>query len=207
MTVTSNNSLHLCGKIVDTPFFSHISHGESFKSFSVAIQRLSKAYDVINVLANESLLQHLDLCSGDFVSINGELRSFNNKSGTGSRLVITAFAKEITCNSMEYSNELSLAGVLCKAPVYRRTPLGREICDLMIAINRRYGRSDYLPCIAWGKNAHIASEFPTGATLNITGRIQSRNYIKLLDGIEYPKTTYEVSISSISEINNNTIIS
>lgn len=207
MTVSSNNSLHLCGKLIDAPVFSHASHGENFKCFTLAIERLSKAYDTINVLANETLLEGLELTTGDFVSIAGELRSFNNKTGVGNRLIVTAFAKEISHGTTEYVNELSLTGTLCKSPIYRRTPLGREICDLMLAINRKYGRSDYLPCIAWGKNALIASEFPTGSVLNITGRIQSRDYIKLIDGIEHQKTTYEVSISSVSQSNPNTIIS
>lgn len=206
MIIASKNNLSLCGKVGSVPEFSHQSHGETFKRFPLIIERLSKAYDVINVLVNEKQLKENELNPGDFVSVSGELRSFNNKSGSGSKLVITAFARDIALHTQEYLNELSLTGVICKAPIYRKTPLGREICDLMLAINRRYGRADYLPCIAWGRNAYISSLFSVGTCVEITGRIQSRNYIKMIDGIEHPKITYEVSISSICE-NNNEIIS
>ncbi len=206
MIIASQNSLTLCGRVYDVPVFSHQSHGESFMRFPLVVKRLSEASDTINVLVNEKNLKNLEITQGDFISVSGELRSFNNKSGIGSRLVITAYAREISHHTEEYLNELTLSGVVCKEPIYRKTPLGREICDLMLAINRRYGRADYLPCIAWGRNAYIASLFEVGSCVNITGRIQSRNYIKLIDGVEHPRVTYEVSISSISE-NTNAIIS
>lgn len=206
MTITSQNNLLLCGKVSESPVFSHQSHGENFMRFPLIIERLSNTSDIINVLANEKKLNDLEMKIGDFVSVLGQLRSFNNKSGVGSRLIITAYAREISNHTQEYLNELSLSGVVCKEPIYRKTPLGREICDLMLAINRRYGRADYIPCIAWGRNAYIASQFTIGSCVKLTGRVQSRNYIKLIDGIEYPRVTYEVSISSISE-NTDTIIS
>jgi len=197
MAVISQNSLHLCGRIEATPLFSHYSHGEKFSIFPIVIERLSQTCDIINIIANDNILKCLELKVGDFISLSGELRSFNNKSGVGSRLVVTAYAREIYMNTAEYKNELSLSGVICKKPVYRKTPLGREICDLMLAVNRRYGRADYLPCIAWGRNAYYASQLPVGLCVDITGRIQSRKYVKLIDGVEHPRVTYEVSISSI----------
>ena len=206
MITASQNTLTLCGKVHDCPSFSHQSHGERFMHFPLIVKRLSDTSDIINVIVNEKKLKSLELSPDDFISVSGELRSFNNKSGIGSRLVITAYAHELSHHTEEYLNELTLSGVVCKEPVYRKTPLGREICDLMLAINRRYGRADYLPCIAWGRNAYISSLFTVGSCVNIIGRIQSRNYIKLIDGVEHPRVTYEVSISSISE-NSNTIIS
>ena len=193
----SENSLILAGEIIDTPAFSHETHDARFMRFSLNVERLSKVSDKITVLVREEALCEINATVGDFVEIIGELRSFNNKSGVGNRLVINAFVREIKKCEREYKNELKLCGVLCKSPVYRKTPLGREICDLMIAINRRYGRADYLPCIVWGKNAHHASTFDVGDGVCILGRIQSREYIKTIDDVSETRTTYEVSVSSI----------
>lgn len=195
----SKNAVILCGTPESNPIFSHESHGERFLTFPILVKRLSQTADRINVLVNETLISNMEITPGDFIRISGELRSFNNKSGSGSKLIITAYAKEIEPFEPIYANELELTGVICKNPIYRKTPLGREICDLMLAINRRYGRADYLPCIAWGRNAYSASQLAIGTTVSITGRIQSRNYIKVMDGVEYPKTTYEVSVSTIDK--------
>lgn len=200
MTIQSENVLALCGQVASAPVFSHQSHGERFFTFALKVQRLSKAYDIINILAREQDILAAKLKEEDFVRIDGELRSFNNKSGVGNRLVITGFAKELRQSEPCHVNELSLSGVICKEPIYRKTPLGREICDLMLAINRRYGRADYLPCIVWGKNAYACSELRTGCSVRITGRIQSREYIKVLDGVEQTRVTYEVSVSAIESL-------
>ena len=125
--------------------------------------------------------------------------SYNNKSGEGARLVITVFAKEIFLCSDDDENIIRLTGTLCKAPNRRTTPMGRDICDLMLAVNRRYGRSDYLPCITWGLTARKAAEWDTGTTVILTGRIQSRSYIKLTDGVPIEKTAFEVSVTDIDE--------
>ena len=197
MIQESQNTLRLCGQITGPIQFSHESHGERFSIFPICTQRLSEVRDFVNVLARESVVEQLRLCQGDFIQLSGELRSFNNKTGTGTRLVITAYAKELEKVPDGNQNDLTLIGVVCKQPIYRKTPLGREICDLMLAINRRYGRADYLPCIVWGKNAFVCSELRVGCKVHITGRVQSREYVKMIDGIEHTKTTYEVSVSSI----------
>ena len=191
--VSKENSLLLAGQILDTPVFSHQTHNTSFMRFTLSIKRLSGVCDNIIVLARSELVTELSLKACDFVKIIGELRSFNNKSGIGNRLLVSAFAHEISHCFEEYQNELQLSGVLCKDANYRMTPLGREICDLMLAINRKYGRSDYLPCIVWGKNAAFARNLKTGTYISLSGRIQSREYIKLCE----TKTTYEVSVSEI----------
>ena len=127
----------------------------------------------------------------------GELRSFNNKSGEGARLVITVFAKEIILCDDEDCNVIRLIGTLCKKPNLRTTPMGRDICDLMLAVNRKYGRSDYLPCIAWGIKAREAADWDVGTTVSLEGRIQSRTYIKLIDDVPVEKTAFEVSVIEI----------
>lgn len=200
MTFQTENSLTLAGKIAAEPVFSHESHGERFFTFPLKVMRLSKVFDTITILIHENKLQNISMNAGDFVLIHGELRSFNNKSGIGSRLIITAFAKEIINTTYEYKNELLICGVICKEPIYRKTPLGREICDLMIAINRRYGRADYLPCIVWGKNAFTASDLRVGTKVNILGRVQSREYIKTIGDKSETRITYEVSITELTSL-------
>lgn len=190
------NELALCGTLKDLPVFSHESHGVSYYTFPLCIKRLSGAVDTVNVIASRNLLPEAwDI--GDFVSVEGELRSFNNNSGIGNKLAIYAFAKTISQDRTEYENDLKLHGVVCKVPIYRRTPFGREICDLMIAINRKYGRSDYLPCIAWGRVSAAASVLHTGDFVHITGRLQSRTYVKVLGDREETRTAFEVSVFTL----------
>ena len=194
--VKAENSLVLAGQIEDTPSFSHSTHDFTFMRFSLKIARLSGVFDRITVLIDSNLLSD-NPQPGDYVEIEGELRSYNNKTGIGNKLVITAFAKSLKLIDKCNRNELYLCGTICKMPTYRKTPLGREICDLMIAINRRYGRADYLPLIAWGKNAQFASELSVGNDIHVSGRIQSREYIKSTDKEGVVRTTYEVSVTSI----------
>ncbi len=193
----AENTLILAGKVVSSPTFSHKTHEFTFMRFTIGVMRLSGVCDNICVLINKKAIDELNLACGDFVEIQGELRSYNNKSGVGNKLVITAFARVIKIIAPENRNELHLCGTICKDPVYRRTPLGREICDLMVAINRRYGRADYLPCIAWGKNAQRVAEFNVGDDIEIHGRIQSREYIKTIEDESCVRTTYEVSVSQV----------
>ena len=134
------------------------------------------------------------------VEIEGEVRSFNNKSGHGSRLVITLYARSVAPGEGEHANDLVLAGVLCKPPVLRRTPLGRDICDLMLAVNRRYGRADYLPCIAWGALAQRCAGLEVGDGVRIEGRLQSRGYTKVENGISQERTAYEVSVMKLEPV-------
>lgn len=191
------NTLILAGEVVTPPSFSHKTHECTFLHFTLSIFRLSGTCDKISVLAESSLLDGKNIIPGDFVEICGELRSYNNKSGIGNKLIVTAFARSVSIVANLHKNELKLSGTICKTPTYRRTPLGREICDLMVAINRKYGRADYLPCISWGKNAQIASSFSVGDNISICGRVQSREYIKVIDGVNQVRTTYEVSVSII----------
>lgn len=194
----SVNSVELCGVPVERPVFSHISRSEKFFQFPMEIQRLSGAIDKINIIAREELLTLLEIPGGPKMRVVGELRSYNNKSGKGSRLVITVFAREICFDSGDDINKVSLVGTICKTPTLRSTPMGREICDLMVAVNRRYGRSDYLPCIAWGPRALAASQWTVGTVISLTGRIQSRNYIKNVEGEAVEKTAYEVSVMEVT---------
>ncbi len=194
----SQNSLFLTGEICSKIEYSHESHGSRFYSFGVRVRRLSGTYDTINVLARDALIENEAIAEGDFISIISELRSFNQRASDGNHLIVSAFAKELYHAEREtFENELQLSGTICKMPVYRRTPLGREICDIMLAINRKYRRSDYLPLVIWGKNARSASLLSTGDAIFITGRVQSREYIKVIDNVETTRTAYEVSVSSI----------
>ena len=191
---TVKNRAELRGVLVSPPVFSHSSRGEQFYVFPVETHRLSGTADVINVIARRSLLERAEVLEAGRIYVLGELRSFNNKSGTGARLVITVFAKELAIEDGEDVNVVELDGTLCKEPNLRVTPMGRDICDLMLAVNRRCGRSDYLPCICWGRRARECVHLHTGDRLSLTGRIQSRPYIKLIDGEPVEKVAYEVSV-------------
>lgn len=201
MENTSHNTLNLSGIVSGDIEFSHESHGVSFYSFQIETRRLSGTCDVINALISEKLLSECKFKKGDYITTKSELRSFNKKSDAGNKLIISAFVKEVTLSDVEFfENELVLTGTICKKPIYRKTPLGREICDIMLAINRRYRRSDYIPLITWGRNARIADEYKTGDVITVTGRVQSREYTKVIDNEEITKTAYEVSVSSIEAV-------
>lgn len=192
-----SNHVFLRGTLCEAPHFSHESQDERFYQFSLEIHRLSGTADRIHILARSSLLDALEPDSRGKICVLGELRSFNNKSGVGSKLIITVFAREIWFDDGEDENVVELRGTLCKAPNFRTTPMGREICDLMLAVNRRYGRSDYLPCIAWGLRARSAATWEVGTTVTLLGRIQSRSYTKTIDGVPVEKTAFEVSVLEI----------
>lgn len=192
------NRVELRGDVASGPVFSHESRGEKFYQFVMDVQRLSGAYDSLRVIARQSQLALLEIEAGKRLYVLGELRSFNNKSGEGSRLVITVFARELRMEEGEDLNAVILQGTLCKPPNLRTTPMGREICDLMLAVNRRYGRSDYLPCIAWGQRARETSLLTVGARVKLVGRIQSRKYIKDTGDGTVEKTAFEVSAITIT---------
>ena len=196
---TSRNYAQLTGVIAAPPVFSHASRGETFYTFPMEIVRLSGATDTVNIIVRDELLRDLELCEAEKISVTGELRSFNNKSGEGAKLVITVFAKELSLCGGEDMNCVRLIGTLCKPPNLRMTPMGRDICDLMLAVNRRYGRSDYLPCITWGLKAREANDWDVGTVVSLEGRIQSRSYIKIIGGEPVEKTAFEVSVTDISE--------
>ncbi len=188
------NRVQLCGTVDSAPELSHINHGVSFFKFTLAVERLSGLADKLTVIASAPQLEAVPLREGDTVTVRGQLRSFNNKSGQGSRLVISVFAHVLEKGGEAPLNVIQLSGVLCKPPVLRRTPLGREISDIILAVNRRYGRADYLPCIAWGAVAQQAAAMTTGDRLTIEGRVQSRTYTKVENGVSTERTAYEVSI-------------
>ena len=190
----SQNYVELWGTAGAAPSFSHENHGESFYRFPLRVERLSGQSDLPLILAPSALLEGIDIAEGTPLRVTGQLRSFNNRSGHGSRLVISTFAQTLTHDADEPLNRIFLSGVLCKQPALRRTPLGREICDMILAVNRRYGRADYLPCIAWGAVAQQVSLLHTGARLTAEGRVQSRVYSKTENGVTTDRTAYEVSI-------------
>ena len=195
----SRNTARLCGVIAAAPVFSHSGRGECFYTFPLEVARLSGATDKINIIVRDELMENVELREAEKICVIGELRSFNNKSGEGAKLVITVFAKELYLCDDDDLNEVHLIGTLCKKPNLRMTPMGRDICDLMLAVNRRYGRSDYLPCITWGLKAREAAEWDTGTMVTLEGRIQSRNYIKIVGGDPVEKTAFEVSVTDIAE--------
>lgn len=196
-TQRDQNQIFLRGVLALQPRFSHESHGAVYDTFPLSVPRLSGAEDVLNVLAPRALVEPLALGEGDGVELTGEVRSFNNRSGQGSRLVISAFARTLERSDGEPANELLLAGALCKQPTYRRTPLGRDICDMLLAVNRRYGRADYLPCIAWGSLAVACGGLDVGTRLKLDGRLQSRLYHKEEGGVKVARTAYEVSVMTM----------
>lgn len=193
------NYVVLKGSLAGKPVFSHNGRTEEFFTFPIEIARLSGTVDTINIIAEKTLLETVEIDDGDCVEVIGELRSYNNKSGEGSRLVITVLARHISVSSGENVNSVTLKGVLCKKPNLRRTPMGRQICDMMLAVNRKYGRSDYLPCIAWGQTAQSVSGLDVGDGVKIAGRIQSRKYIKNDNGVSVERTAFEVSAVSVEE--------
>ena len=195
----SQNYVELWGTAGAAPSFSHENHGESFYRFPLRVERLSGQSDLPLILAPSALLDGIDIAEGTPLRVTGQLRSFNNRSGHGSRLVISTFAQTLTHDAGEPLNRIFLSGVLCKQPALRRTPLGREICDMILAVNRRYGRADYLPCIAWGAVAQQVSLLHTGARLTAEGRVQSRVYSKTENGVTTDRTAYEVSIMRPAE--------
>lgn len=195
----TRNDLLLRGTAAAEPAFSHENHGQRFYRFPLSVRRLSGQADVLQVIATGEQLSHLLPLTGRRLEIQGQLRSFNNTSGQGSRLVISAFTRLLVETAGEDVNIIELKGAICKPPVLRRTPLGRCICDMMLAVNRRYGRADYLPCIAWGQVAMVTGQLPVGSTLALEGRVQSRVYTKVVDGVPQERTAYEVSIMRLQE--------
>ena len=196
-TSWNKNKALLRGQAVEEPRLSHTNHGVEYYTFPLEVERLSGAEDVLNIVAAGPMLARCPVEAGASYQVEGEVRSYNNRSGVGRRLVITLLARTISPDLRPCDNRLALAGTICKAPTLRRTPLGREICDLLLAVNRRYGRADYLPCIAWGSLARSCSTLEVGAPLSLTGRLQSRVYHKQLGEIEEDRTAYEISIMSL----------
>ena len=198
--VRIRNLAELRGVLAAAPVFSHMSRGERFFIFPIETRRLSGAVDRINVVARQSLLDAVPIGETGCLHITGELRSFNNKRGEGAKLVITVFARSIAFDEGEDINRVALTGTLCKPPNLRTTPMGRDICDLMLAVNRHYGRSDYLPCITWGARACETALWDVGTRVSLEGRLQSRSYIKVLDTGAVERTAFEVSVLDICRL-------
>lgn len=197
-----NNHVVICGKIITEPTLSHEVYAEKFYIFTLQVMRLSDTCDYINVLISERLFtSEFELKKGMTVKVTGQFRSYNNYAGEGNRLVLTVFTKEIEewdATTNENPNNIALDGYICKAPTYRVTPFGREIADILIAVNRSYSKSDYIPAIAWGRNARFCRDAPVGTRIKISGRIQSRDYTKKIDEeTSVTKTAFEVSISKM----------
>ncbi len=199
-TSWNENHAALRGTVASPPAFSHENHGVSYDIFPLRVPRLSGTEDRLNVVAARPLLENCPLSPGDQVEVQGEVRSFNNRTGPGSRLVITLFARSIAPTREDPVNQLELSGVLCKPPILRRTPLGREICDLMLAVNRKYGRADYLPCIAWGTLAQRCGSLEVGDGVRLEGRLQSRIYQKVVEGVTQERTAFEVSVMRLEPV-------
>ena len=190
------NKIVLRGQGLGQPVLSHRNHGVDYYVVPLRVPRLSGVDDVLNLVVD-----HPDpalWAPGQWVDAQGEVRSYNNRTGQGSKLVITVLVRSAQRPAAEEGeNRLVLAGVLCRKPVLRRTPLGREICDLLLAVNRPYGRADYLPCIAWGSLAVHCGGLGVGDKLRLEGRLQSRKYHKLIDGEQVERTAFEISIMNL----------
>ncbi len=202
-----NNEAVAIGEIWSEAEFSHRHFDENFYVFALSVPRLSDNSDIINIMISDKLYNPQSITIGDVFEIKGQFRSYNNYSGNGNKLKLVLFAKEIIERDKEIlfsdikPNSLYLSGYLCKEPVYRTTPFGREITDLLVAVNRAYGKSDYIPCIAWGRNAKYTSKLRVGEHVEIWGRMQSRDYSKRLENDEIVmKKAFEVSISRINVI-------
>ena len=195
-----NNRVRLCGTMADAPRYSHSARGQVFYTFPLEVRRLSGSSDVLNILLRREQLEAVGAEERERLLVTGEVRSFNNRHGEGARLVLTVLARSLELTDEPDDNRVSLVGTLCKAPNPRVTPLGRDVCDLLLAVNRRTGRSDYLPCICWGSRAREASRWTVGTVLRLEGRFQSRSYLKLReDGLER-RVAFEVSASDIERL-------
>ena len=193
----NNNNVLIKGKIVKLPAYSHTVMGEGFFEMYVEVERLSNETDILPVTISERLIGDFKL--GDKLGIVGQFRSYNKLEGDKSKLMLTIFVKElIDPKEIAEINQVTLVGYICKEPIYRTTPFGREICDVLLAVNRAYNKSDYLPCIAWGRNARFVKDLEIGEKLEVQGRIQSRKYQKRIDenNVE-TRVAYEISLSSV----------
>lgn len=194
-----NNAVLLAGVVEETPVFSHALYGESFYRFMLCVPRLSGVEDVLPVTVSERLLEY-PLTAGMQLTLGGQLRSYNMQGEGNNRLLVTVFARSLEKKQPDapFCNKINLHGFICKPPVYRMTPFSREITDLLLAVNRPYHKSDYLPVIVWGRNARFVGALCVGGSLYVAGRVQSRTYQKVLpDGTSMPRIAYEVSASSV----------
>ena len=208
--ITDTNNVRLVGKVASEKVFSHEMYGEGFYNIDLEVPRLSDSVDLLPITVSERLMVDVDLSIGEYIIVEGQLRSYNRYIDNGNRLVLTIFAKDIykpnedeLAEALRKPNEIYLDGFICKKPIYRTTPFGREITDILIAVNRSYNKSDYIPCISWGRNARFCEKMLVGDHIRLWGRIQSREYHKkLADGELEKKIAFEVSISKLEYVEN-----
>lgn len=201
---SQNNLVTLCGEVVTEPTYYHEIFGEKFYEVQLAVDRLSGMQDVLPISVSERLLGN-HFCLGNKVTVSGQFRSYNKTVGERSKLMLTVFVKDVLpFDETLNPNQMYLTGYICKPPIYRTTPFSREIADVLVAVNRQYNKSDYIPCIVWGRNARFASSLSVGQQIQIVGRVQSRNYQKRLDDeTVVTRTAYEVSVSKILLVEDN----
>ena len=197
-----DNQVTMIGEIVSEFEFSHEVYGEGFYLVDISVSRLSDSVDYIPLMVSERLVDVTQSYIGETISVSGQFRSYNRHEEKKNRLILSVFVRELEfVDEIEddiKSNQIYLDGYICKEPIYRKTPLGREIADLLVAVNRSYGKSDYIPCICWGRNARYASSFEVGSHVEVYGRIQSREYIKKIGEEQTEKrVAYEVSVNKI----------
>lgn len=203
--IIENNQVSIMGRIASDFTFSHQVFGEGFYTLELVVKRLSDSEDRIPLMVSERLIDVSQNYEGEYIQVQGQFRSYNRHEEKKNRLVLSVFVRELNfvdeIDDSMVSNQIFLDGYICKPPVYRKTPLGREIADLLLAVNRPYGKSDYIPCICWGRNARYASAFDVGGHVLIWGRIQSRDYMKKISETESEKrTAYEISVSKLEYI-------
>lgn len=201
----TNNEVRLEGVVDSAPEYSHEIYGEGFCKLCLKVPRLSDNYDSVILTISERMINDFDLYPGRLIQVEGQFRSYNNYSDEGNKLVLTVFVKKLYDMTEDYEspNAIYLNGFICKPPVYRVTPFGREICDVLIAVNRQYGKSDYIPCITWGRNAKFTGSLDVGTNIRLWGRIQSRDYKKKISEEEFAeKTAYEVSVTKLEIVKN-----
>lgn len=202
-----NNQVSMVGEIVSEFQFSHEVFGEVFYMVELAVNRLSNYSDYIPLMISERLIDTEQDYTGQLIRVSGQFRSYNRHEEKKNRLVLSVFVRELEfldeIDENEKTNQIFLDGYICKEPIYRKTPLGREIADVLLAVNRSYGKSDYIPCICWGRNARFASGFTVGSHIQIVGRVQSREYVKRIDeeNVEH-RVAYEVSVSKVDLLEN-----
>jgi single-stranded DNA-binding protein len=199
-----NNKIYLEGRVMSGLEFSHEMYGEGFYTFQLEVQRLSDSKDVLSITISERLLTGMDFRPGVDVTVEGQLRSYNKFVDGSNRLILTVFARNIEpcLERSKNPNQIFLDGYICKLPVYRTTPFGREISDMLLAVNRAYNKSDYIPTIAWGRNSRFCQSLSVGDNIRIWGRLQSREYQKKVSDEEFiKKVAYEVSISKMEKVN------
>lgn len=200
--IIENNQVTIMGEVASPFTYSHEVFGEGFYMVDVLVRRLSNSEDRIPLMISERLMDVTQDYTGEFIMVSGQFRSYNRHEELKNRLVLSVFVREVEFIEEEMdgakTNSILLEGYICKKPIYRKTPLGREIADLLLAVNRPYGKSDYIPCICWGRNARYASGFEVGEHVQILGRIQSRDYVKKISETETEtRTAYEVSVSKL----------